>query len=121
MIAPSTGSVKPAAAARPPAETELQSALMELRVQTGRILKVSATVVFSNVALAGIVRRLPRSLDALLQLQGIGKLTAQRHGAAIIALVEAHCAKHGILASSPSNLEMESGDDRASKRARKGM
>jgi hypothetical protein len=82
-----------------PAELELQQALFDLRRQASLAAKVSAFIVFPNVAMAGIVRRLPRSTAALVQLQGIGELTAQRYGAPIIALVEAHCAKHGIQTS----------------------
>ena len=67
---------------------QLRADLREWRRLRSQQDKVPAYVVFANAALDAIVRQQPRTLEALMQVPGIGAKRLDRYGGEIIALVE---------------------------------
>jgi ATP-dependent DNA helicase RecQ len=66
----------------------LYQALRGWRLEIARAHNVPAYTVFHDATLLEIARRLPRSLDALHAVSGVGAAKLERYGAELLALVE---------------------------------
>ena len=64
------------------------------RAEQARRATVRPTVVLSDRALDAVSRHLPRSVDELEALPGLGPLTRDRHGARLLAVVAMHVGDH---------------------------
>ena len=65
----------------------LFEALRAWRRETALAQGVPAYVVFDDRTLAAVVAHRPRSIDALLEVPGIGRSRAERYGAALLAIL----------------------------------
>lgn len=85
---------------RPPSRTEddpglqlpeelrpLYKGLREWRNDTAKQAGIPSYAILRNAQLAEICRRLPRTLAALREIEGIGEATCTKYGAALIALL----------------------------------
>jgi DNA helicase-2/ATP-dependent DNA helicase PcrA len=72
------------------ADRELLGALVEWRRRLARASAVPAFVVFSDATLRAIARLRPATPEELLAVPGIGRVKAERHGAAVLEIVESH-------------------------------
>ncbi len=63
-----------------PANAALFEALRALRARLANEEGVPAYLVFSNAALSDMAARQPRTMDAFLQVSGVGAVKAQRYG-----------------------------------------
>lgn len=70
---------------------ELYQRLRDWRKEEAEAQKVPSYVVLSQMALINIVNMLPSNDAELLKVKGVGKMTAQRYGAAILSMVD-ECA-----------------------------
>jgi ATP-dependent DNA helicase RecQ len=68
--------------------------LREWRKGVAREHGVPAYTVFHDATLQEISRRLPRSLDGLRGISGVGATKLERYGQAILAVVREHGARH---------------------------
>lgn len=85
---PSTGrSEEDPGAQLPEALRPLYRALREWRNEEAKKAGIPSYVIFRNIQLAEICRRLPRSRAALREIDGIGEATCAKYGAAILALI----------------------------------
>jgi DNA helicase-2/ATP-dependent DNA helicase PcrA len=74
----------------PPPDPELLAALVEWRRNLARASGVPAFVIFHDRTLAAVAGVRPRTPADLLAVPGIGKVKVERHGAALLELVQAH-------------------------------
>lgn len=65
----------------------LYQTLRDWRNAQGKQNKVPSYVIMRNIQLAEICRQLPRSLEALRQIQGIGQTTVKKFGQEILSLI----------------------------------
>ncbi|MCM8626290.1 HRDC domain-containing protein [Accumulibacter sp.] len=65
----------------------LYRSLREWRNEEAKKVGIPSYSILRNVQLAEICRRLPRSLAALREIEGVGEATCTRYGAAILALL----------------------------------
>ncbi|MCO6453671.1 MAG: HRDC domain-containing protein [Pirellulaceae bacterium] len=65
----------------------LYQTLRDWRNAQGKQNKVPSYVIMRNLQLAEICRLLPRSLEALRQIQGIGQATVKKYGQEILSLI----------------------------------
>lgn len=86
----------PRAASRPEDDPGLQlpeslralyRSLREWRNEKAKKAGIPPYVILRNAQLAEICRRLPRSLAALREIEGVGEATCAKYGAAILALL----------------------------------
>ena len=73
----------------PPENPELLAALKRLRTRLAREANVPAYVIFSNASLEDMARKRPTSLDALLQVSGVGAVKAHRYGHEFLEAIRA--------------------------------
>ncbi|MBN1918456.1 MAG: HRDC domain-containing protein [Verrucomicrobia bacterium] len=73
-------------------DEELFSALRQLRRELAIEKKVPAYVIFSDAALRDMARRKPTTLDAFLEVSGVGEKKRSQYGAAFTALIRDHIA-----------------------------
>jgi superfamily II DNA helicase RecQ len=71
----------------PEALRPLYRALREWRNEEAKKAGIPSYVILRNTQLAEICRRLPRSLAALREIDGVGEATCAKYGAAILALI----------------------------------
>jgi superfamily II DNA helicase RecQ len=65
----------------------LYRSLREWRNETAKQAGIPSYTILRNTQLAEICKRLPRTLAALREIDGIGEATATKYGAAILALL----------------------------------
>jgi len=65
----------------------LYKSLREWRNDTAKQAGIPSYAILRNAQLAEICRRLPRTLAALREIEGIGEATCAKYGAALIALL----------------------------------
>lgn len=65
----------------------LYRALREWRNEEAKKAGIPSYVILRNTQLAEICRRLPRSLAALREIEGVGEANGAKYGAAILALI----------------------------------
>ena len=63
-----------------PLDEGLLTALKDLRTRLAREQNVPGYVVFSNAALTDMARRQPRTMEAFLEVSGVGQVKADRYG-----------------------------------------
>ena len=73
----------------PPENPELLAALKRLRARLAREANVPAYMIFTNASLEDMARKRPTSLDALLQVNGVGAVKAHRYGHAFLETIRA--------------------------------
>lgn len=71
----------------PEALRPLYRSLRQWRNETAKQAGIPSYAILRNAQLAEICRRLPRSLAALREIEGVGEATCTRYGAAILALL----------------------------------
>ena len=71
----------------PEALRPLYRSLRQWRNETAKQAGIPSYAILRNAQLAEICRRLPRSLAALREIEGIGEATCTRYGSAILALL----------------------------------
>jgi DNA helicase-2/ATP-dependent DNA helicase PcrA len=70
----------------------LLDALVRWRRNLARASGVPAYVIFHDTTLRAVATQQPRTRDALLGVPGIGPIKVERHGAAVLDLVERHAS-----------------------------
>ena len=65
----------------------LMKKLKELRLNIAQEKKVPAFVIFSDATLADICRRMPSSLEELLEVSGVGKVKLEAYGKALLEVI----------------------------------
>lgn len=73
-----------------PADAALFGELVEWRRRLARASAVPAFVIFSDATLRAVARARPRTPDDLLAIAGIGPVKVERHGPAVLDIVEQH-------------------------------
>ena len=73
----------------PPENPELLAALKRLRARLAGEANVPAYMIFTNASLEDMARKRPTSLDALLQVSGVGAVKAHRYGHAFLETIRA--------------------------------
>ena len=91
QVKPAKNAPEPVAAPAAPADSELLSALKAERARLARRDGVPAYIVFSNATLADMAAKAPDSLEALLQVSGVGEVKAARYGEEFLAVIAARC------------------------------
>lgn len=90
-VVPSPAAATPDAPAQladlPPEERRLYEHIRRWRFETAHRDGVPPYVILTNRNLADLVRERPTSLAALRRVRGIGQAKAERHGAALLALL----------------------------------
>ena len=76
------------------ADEELAQALREWRSERARRTGKPAYTIFSDLTLAGLVRKRPDTLAALLDVTGIGVVKAELFGDDVLALVRRYPPRH---------------------------
>ena len=71
-------------------DAELFETLRALRKRLADAEGVPAYIVFSDAVLRGMVRALPRTRDALLEVAGVGPVKLERYGEAFLDVLRAH-------------------------------
>lgn len=69
------------------ADPGLMKKLKELRLNIAQEKKVPAFVIFSDATLADICRRMPSSLEELLEVSGVGKVKQEAYGKALLEVI----------------------------------
>ena len=73
----------------PPAGPEgLVNALKALRFRLAQAEGVPAYIVFSNAALADMAARRPRTMEAFLEVSGVGRVKAAKYGEAFLRVIK---------------------------------
>lgn len=67
--------------------TELFSILKAIRIELSLQYKIPAFIIFHNKTLIEICQKLPRNIDELLQISGIGKYKAKEYGSNFISAI----------------------------------
>lgn len=62
------------------ADSKVLKGLKELRTRLAKQEKVPAYVIFSNATLEEMAQKLPRTMEELLGISGVGSVKAQRYG-----------------------------------------
>ena len=83
----------------PPTSVELLRSLKAWRLETARAEAIPAYRVARDRSLEAVAQSLPRTVEQLLSIDGIGAATASRYGAAIIEIVERSRSTPRTLAS----------------------
>ena len=78
-----------------PADQSLFEALRQLRTRLAMAQNVPAYLVFSNAALMDMAARQPRTMDAFMEVSGVGAVKAKRYGADFLAAIEAWHQENG--------------------------
>ena len=78
-----------------PADQSLFEALRQLRTRLAMAQNVPAYLVFSNAALMDMAARQPRTMDAFMEVSGVGAVKAKRYGADFLAAIEAWHRENG--------------------------
>ena len=81
---------------------ELIEALQEYRTKQAKLESVPPYIIYSNKVLTSINDTKPMTLDALLEIDGIGKQKVEKYGAAILEIVKKFIVARGN-APSPDN------------------
>jgi hypothetical protein len=71
----------------------LYEALRAWRRETAEMARVPAYAVMQQRALVGVCNARPRSMKELLEVNGIGKVVAERHGQRVLEIVDAYRAR----------------------------
>ncbi len=79
---------------KPEPDTPLLQDLWAWRREAARAANLSAFVVASNATLDGIAQTLPSDLRELEGIKGVGRVTIEKYGAAILELVARHHGDH---------------------------
>jgi ATP-dependent DNA helicase RecQ len=82
-----SGSVKAAAAAALPIDTELRERLKTWRLEIAQKRKVPAFVILHDTTIDALCRQRPRNLSELLEVNGIGEKKAEKFGEQILKLI----------------------------------
>ncbi len=69
-------------------EERLLAALRTLRARLAQAEGVPAYIVFSNAALADMARRAPRTMEAFLEVSGVGRVKAAKYGEAFLRVIQ---------------------------------
>ena len=69
-------------------ETALLKALKATRTRLAQAEGVPAYIVFSNAALADMSAKAPRTMDAFLEVSGVGQVKASRYGDAFLETIQ---------------------------------
>ena len=69
-------------------EERLLAALRTLRARLAQAEGVPAYIVFSNAALASMARRAPRTMEAFLEVSGVGRVKAAKYGEAFLRVIQ---------------------------------
>ena len=72
-------------------DATLLNALKELRLQLAQQEKVPAYIIFSNATLVDMAIKMPRSIDELLLVSGVGEVKAQRFGREFLQVIDRYC------------------------------
>ena len=72
-----------------PPDSGLLAALKTERTRLARQEGVPPYIIFSNVALADMAARAPRTPEEFLEVSGVGQIKAQRYGSAFLAVIAA--------------------------------
>ena len=69
-------------------EERLLAALRTLRARLAQAEGVPTYIVFSNAALADMARRAPRTMEAFLEVSGVGRVKAAKYGEAFLRVIQ---------------------------------
>ncbi len=69
-------------------EERLLAALRTLRARLAQAEGVPAYIVFSNATLADMARRAPRTMEAFLEVSGVGRVKAAKYGEAFLRVIQ---------------------------------
>ncbi len=69
-------------------EERLLAALRTLRARLAQAEGVPAYIVFSNAALADMARRAPRTMEAFLEVSGVGRVKTAKYGEAFLRVIQ---------------------------------
>ena len=69
-------------------EERLLAAIRTLRARLAQAEGVPAYIVFSNAALADMARRAPRTMEAFLEVSGVGRVKAAKYGEAFLRVIQ---------------------------------
>ena len=69
-------------------EERLLAALRTLRARLAQAEGVPAYIVFSNAALASMAHRAPRTMEAFLEVSGVGRVKAAKYGEAFLRVIQ---------------------------------
>lgn len=90
---------------------KLYDALSDKRRQLALSQEVPGYLIASNSVLYGLTKRLPTNDEELLEVKGIGKISAGKHGAEWLQIIKRHVAIHGteetVLDSSTTIVEKQ--------------
>lgn len=75
-------------------QDELFELLRQMRKEKAKEENVPPYIVFSDVALMGMVEILPSEIDQLLKVSGIGKVKAEKYGSEIIEMINNFVETH---------------------------
>jgi ATP-dependent DNA helicase RecQ len=81
----------------------LFQALRELRASIAQKKSVPAFVVFSDAALRDMARRRPSNQDAMLTVQGVGRIKCQQYGQPMLDVVISYCRRNSLQMDIPAN------------------
>jgi ATP-dependent DNA helicase RecQ len=70
--------------------SELIDALQAYRTSQAKLEGMPPYIIYSNKVLTSIAEQKPKTLNALLEIDGVGKAKVEKYGAAILEIVRAH-------------------------------
>jgi ATP-dependent DNA helicase RecQ len=70
---------------------ELIEALQSYRTTQSKLEGMPPYIIYSNKVLTSISEQKPKTLNALLEIDGVGKAKVEKYGTAILEIVGAHC------------------------------
>jgi ATP-dependent DNA helicase RecQ len=79
-----------------PPEELLLTALKQLRTRLAQEAGVPAYVIFTNAALLDMAAKKPLTIQAFLEISGVGEVKARRYGAAFLKTIEAHAGGQAL-------------------------
>ncbi len=77
-------------------DKELFETLRKLRSKIAGKKKLPAYIVFGDGALRDMARKRPASLDAFLNVKGVGEKKYQQYGETFIATIKDHCSEYSL-------------------------
>ncbi len=83
---------------------ELIEALQTYRTAQAKLEGMPPYIIYSNKVLTSIAEQKPKTLNALLEIDGVGKAKVEKYGAAILEIVKNSAV--GALLAAPSNADI---------------
>ena len=77
-------------------DRDLFDALRQLRTEKARLVGVPAYIVFGDASLRDMARRRPTSLNAFLEVKGVGRKKCQDYGEDFVFAIACYCRERGI-------------------------